>query len=259
MSTPDISTTPARLREQQLELTRHLRDPEHVAAPAGIEDRRLAVYRELLFNNIESLLGGNFPVIRTLLGDARWRALVRDFYRDHRSQTPLFPEIAREFLRYLESLPQLDPPFLGELAQYEWVELALQISEAETDDIAHDLNGNLLEGAPCVSPLAWPLAYQWPVHRLGPDFQPDAPPALPTFLLLRREADGKVRFSELSPLAFRLLTRLEEQPSLSGREQLAALAREAGVAADDAFIAQGLQLLEHMRRNGTLLGTAVSP
>jgi len=259
MSTPDpTQAAPARLRDQQLELTRHLRDPEHVPGPADIEDRRLGIYRELLFNNIESLLGGNFPVIRTLLGEQRWRALVRDFYRDHRSQTPLFPEIAREFLRYLESLPRLDPPFLGDLAHYEWVELALQISEAELDDTAHDPDGDLLEGIPARSPLAWPLAYRWPVHRLGPDFQPEAAPETPTLLLLRREADGQVRFSELSPLAYRLLERLGETTQLSGRAQLQALAAEAGMPADEAFIAQGRQLLEQMRGSGVLLGAATT-
>lgn len=255
MFTPEIPHAPANLREQQLELTRHLRDPANVPGPAGIEDRRLGIYRELLFNNIESLLGGNFPVIRTLLGEHRWRELVRDFYRDHRSQTPLFPEIAREFLRYLESLPQLDPPFLGELAHYEWVELALQISEARIEDVAHDPDGDLLEGIPVLSPLAWPLAYRWPVQRVGPEFQPVAPPETPTLLLLRREADGQVRFSELSPLAYRLLERMGEATSLSGRAQLQALAAEAGAPADDAFIEQGRRLLVQMRTNGVLLGT----
>ena len=244
------STAPARLREQQLELTRHLRDPEHVPPPAGIEDRRLAIYRELLFNNIESLLSGNFPVIRKLLGETGWKALVRDFYRNHRSQT-------REFLRYLESLPQLEPPFLGELAHYEWVELALQISEARLDGIEHDPEGDLLGGSPVVSPLAWPLAYRWPVHHLGPDYQPATPPDEPTLLLLRREADGSVRFSTLSGLAFRLLARYEEAPQLSGLEQLQALAGEAGVAPDENFLAQGASLLAQMRANGTLLGTAL--
>jgi hypothetical protein len=255
MSAPETPTAPATLRNQQLELTRHLRDPEHVPGPADIEDRRLGIYRELLFNNIESLLGGNFPVIRTLLGETRWKSLVRDFYRDHRSQTPLFPELAREFLRYLASLPELDPPFLDELAHYEWVELALQISEARVDDVAHDVGGDLLEGAPLLSPLAWPLAYQWPVHRLGPQFQPDAPPDAPTLLLLRREADGQVRFSELSPLAFRLVQRLGEEPTLDGRAQLTALAHEAGATGVDGFIVDGLRLLLQLRDSGAVLGT----
>ncbi|RPE77030.1 HvfC family RiPP maturation protein [Vulcaniibacterium tengchongense] len=239
---------PERLRAQQLELTRHLRDPANAPAPAGVEERRLAVYRELLFNNIEGLLAGNFPVIRRLLGE-EWPALARAFYRDHRCRTPLFPEIAREFLRYLEGREDLRPPFLAELAHYEWVELALQIAEAAPP---RDGACDPLEGVPRRSPLAWPLAYRWPVHRIGPDYRPDAPPQAPTLLLARRQADGAVRFSELSPLAFRLLERLDQAPASSGREQLLALAREAGIEAGAGYLAQGSALLRQMREAGVI-------
>jgi len=106
------------LHDQQSVLSRHLRDPSSHPPPPGIEERRLAVYRDLFFNNIEGLLAGNFPVIRKTLGDDAWRALVRRFYADHRSQTPLFPEIAREFIRYVESRDDDGlPPWLRELAQ----------------------------------------------------------------------------------------------------------------------------------------------
>lgn len=252
MPAPDA---PATLREQQFALTRHLRDPAAAPTPGGWEERRLQVYRDLLFNNISTLLAGNFPVIRSLYGDD-WPTLVRTFYRDHRSQTPLFPEIGREFLRFVEARPELGPPFLAELAHYEWVELALQISEARIDSVAHVPDGELLDGVPVLSPLAWPLAYTWPVHRLGPEYRPDAPPPAPTLLLLRREPDGSVRFSELSPLAFRLVQRLGESPTLTGRAQLVALAAEAGASDADAFIAQGQPLLAQLRASGVVLGTA---
>ncbi len=252
-----MAEAPDRLRAQQFALTRHLRDPQASPAPEGFEDRRLQIYRELLFNNIEGLLSGNFPVIGKLLGQDAWKALVRDFYRDHRCHTPLFPEIAREFLRYLEVRGEVerpdDPPFLQELAHYEWVELALQIAEVD-GDIGVDSDGDLLDGAPALSPLVWPLAYAWPVHRIGPDFRPDQPPAAPTLLLLRRDDDGTVRFSELSPLAFRLVQRLGESPQLSGREQLQALAVEAGSSEVAAFVEQGAALLEQMRGSGVVLG-----
>lgn len=247
---------PERLRAQQLSLTRHLRDPAHVAAPEGIEYRRLAVYRELLFNNVESLLAGNFPVIRTLLDDDRWHGLVHAFFRDHRCQTPLFTELGREFIRFLDTIEPLDPPFLAELAHYEWVELALQISDAALP--AHDAEGDLLDGRPLLSPLAWPLAYAWPVHRIGPEHRPDTPPPAPTLLLVRRDDDGAVRFSELSPLAFRLLQRMEESPELSGRMQLEALAREAGSDDVAAFVEQGRALLLQMRRTRVIPGIAAA-
>ncbi len=252
------------LRAQQDALAAHIRDPERAPPPPGIEERRLKIYRELFFNNVDSLLAGNFPVIRRICGDAGWRTLIRGFLRDHDCQTPLFTELGREFLRYLDARAEDearreaggdDPPWLRELAHYEWVELALQISEAGNDDIAHDPDGDLLAGRPLVSPLAWPLAYAWPVHRIGPDYRPDTPPEAPTLLMLRREADGTVSFHALTPLSFRLLQRLDEFPQLSGREQLLALAAEAGAADPEAFANDGAAQLALFRSEGTILGT----
>lgn len=246
------------LRAQQDALAAYIRDPARIAPPPGIEERRLRIYRELFFNNVEGLLAGNFPVIRKLSAGERWQALVRDFYREHDCQTPLFTELGREFMRYLETRAaegRGDPAWLCELAHYEWVELALQISDASIGDVPHDADGDLLEGRPAVSPLAWPLAYAWPVHRIGPDFRPDAPSAMPTLLLVRRESDGKVSFHELSPVTFRLLQRLDAQPQLSGREQLVALAVEADSRDVDTFLHEGAAMLAQLRREGTLLGT----
>jgi len=231
-----------------------IREPSG-SAPPGVEQRRLDIYRELFFNNVANLLGGNFPVLRRIHGDAAWRALVHAFYRDHGSRTPLFTELPREFLRYLETRGE-DPamPWLRELAHYEWAELALQISEATRDDVAHDADGDLLAGCPLPSPLAWPLAYAWPVHRIGHDYRPRQPPAEPTLLLLRREDDGRVSFHGLSPLTFRLLQRLDEAPDLPGREQLLALAAEAQAADVDAFVRDGAAMLTQLHREGTILG-----
>lgn len=253
------------LRAQQDAFTAHIRDPEGHPPPPGVDPRRMRVYRELFFNNVSRLLANNFPVIRRIRGEA-WPAMVRAFYRDHGCRTPLFPELPREFLRWLEDAGGHEP-WLPELAHYEWIELALQISEARVEDIAHDpldaagtdVSAALLEGMPLLSPLAWPLAYAWPVHRIGPDFLPVEPAGQPTLLLLHRGADGRVRFHAPSPLAWRLLQRLDEAPALSGRAQLEALAAEAGAAeagaaADAAFIDQGVAMLLRWHGEGIVPG-----
>jgi len=254
----------AELREQQFALARHVRDPARNAPPPGIEGRgiegrRLAIYRDLFYNSIESLLAGNFPVIRKTLGDAQWHALVRAFYAEHRCRTPLFTEIGREFIQYLEqrSFEQRDPgdsaPWLHELAHYEWVELALQIADDELP--RHDPDGDLLEGKPVPSPLAWALAYGWPVSRIGPEYQPELAPDAPTLLLVRRDAEGDVHFSELSPLVYRLLQLLDDDATTSGRTALQALALEADAIDMAAFVADGTAMLQRLRGEGVLLGT----
>jgi uncharacterized protein len=257
---PDAVPDRPDFAEQQNALAAYIRDPEHVAPPPGIEERRLKIYRELFFSNVESLLAGNFPVIRKIYAD-EWPALIRAFYREHGCQTPLFTELPREFMRYLdtrEAQGRGDPLWLRELAHYEWVELALQIGEATAQDIAHDPHGDLLEGRPLLSPLVWPLAYVWPVHRIGPDHRPDTPPETPTLLMLRREADGKVSFHALTPLTFRLLQRLDAEPDLSGREQLLALAAEAGAEDAQSFLDEGAAQLIAYRNDGTILGTRLT-
>ena len=238
------------LRAQQFAFAAHLRDPERNAAPEGIEDRRLRIYRDLVFNSLEGLLASNFPVIRKTVGDDAWRTLVRAFLANHRAQTPLFTEVGREFAEWL--VPR--GGWLPQLAHYEYAELALAISDAATPP--HDPDGDLLDGIPVASPQAWPLAYDWPVHRIGPDFQPDAPPSDPTLLMLHRDAAGDVHFSTLSPLTFRLLDRIDANTGDTGRGLLRALAVEAAASDDAAFLRAGEAALRELRTQGVLLGTA---
>ena len=244
-----------RLRAQQLAFGAHLRDPAAHPPPPGVDDRRMAIYRELFFNGLEGLLRGNLPVLVAVLGEAAWRALVRRFYAGHRCATPLFTEIGREFVDWLASSPRgiNDPDWMHELAHYEWIELALQISEAT--EPPHDPAGDLLAGVPVSSALAWPLAYRWPVHRIAPGVRLDTAPAAPTFLLARRDPAGDVRFSELSALAHRLLQRIDENDDATGATLLQGLADDAQAADPAAFLREGAAMLERFRTAGVLLGT----
>jgi hypothetical protein len=249
---PDLSPTHA----LQGAFAAHLRDPLRAPAPADIEPRRMAVYTELFFNNIESLIAANFPVIRSLYGDDAWRDLVRAFYRDHRCHTPLFTDIAREFIRYLESrgADAGDPPFLTELAHYEWIELALTLDESEIESIAHDPAGDVVEGVPIVSPLARVLAYRFAVQRIRADFRPEEAPAQPTLILLARDRGDQLHFLEIDPLTALLFERLHANSKRSGRAILCELLAELG-RDDPAVFESGLAILRRLRDRDALIGT----
>jgi hypothetical protein len=193
-------------------------------------------------------------VIRKTVGDDAWAALVRGFLARHRSHTPLFTELGREFVAFLESDAGIDParPWLPELAHYEWAELGLQLSDAVVP--AHDPDGDLLDGVPLLSPLAWPLAYRWPVHTIGPGFATAEPPSQPTLVLLRREADGRIHFSLLSPLLYRLLELVDANESRDGRALLRRLSDEAGQDDFNAFLDQARPMLSRLQDEGVLLG-----
>ena len=243
------------LREQLDALATHVRDPAAHPGPPGIEARRLKIYADLVFNNLDGLLAGGFPVIRKTLGDDGWRTLLRGFLARHHSETPLFTELGRELIAFLEAEPDPLHPWLAELAHYEWAELGLQLSNAAIP--AHDPAGDLLAGIPLLSPLAWPLAYHWPVHRIGPEFQPAEPSPEPTLVLLRREPDGHIHFSTLSPLLFRLLELVGANTDRNGRELLRQLAAEAGQTDSDGFLAEALPMLLRLHAEGVLAGTRI--
>lgn len=241
------------LHAQLLSLAHHVRDPQRFAPPPGIEARRLAVYRQLFFGNVEGLLAGGFPVIRACLGDARWQALVRTFYVEHHCRTPLFTELAGEFVAFLDGGggDGLALPWLAELAHYEWVESALLLSDRQ--ELAHAPEGDLLAGVPLLSALAWPLAYAWPVNEIAPGLLPQQAPEQPTLLLARRGTDQQVHFSRLAPLAHALLVSLQER-ECSGLQHLEGLAAAIGVEVA-AILPQGLALLEGLREQGVVIGT----
>jgi uncharacterized protein len=253
-----------RLRRAQFEFAAHIRDPEHAPAPAGIEDRRMAIYRELFFNNVRDLLGRSFPVLKKLLGEEAWSAMVRDWLVRHRAQTPLFLELPQEFLHYLleERTPvDEEPPFLAELAHYEWVELALSIDEREPELPGVDTDGDLLEGRPVLSPLAWSLVYAWPVHRISPEFRPTEAPAEPTRLVVYRDRRDRVGFLEINLVTARLLELLggESLPRPTGRDCLQQIAAELSHPEPDTVVAGGATILAELRARDVLLGTLENP
>ncbi|AVP95705.1 DUF2063 domain-containing protein [Ahniella affigens] len=241
----------------QVQFAQHLRDPEANPAPAGIEDRRLQIYRDLFFNSIEGLLGSQFPVIKRLKGDA-WKPLVRRFYAEHCSHTPLFPEIAREFIRYLEDRHdrgESDWPFLIELAHYEWVELAVMIDETDLDTIVADQDGDVVLSAPVFSPVAWLLNYRFPVQAIREDFLPTEAPEQPTFLCVSRTRGGQVQFTELNALSFKLLELVKDNPGVPGLELIQALLEALGLDGNAELLQSAQDMLRKFRSKEILLGT----
>lgn len=245
------------LADSQRAFAAHLRDPQRQPRPADVPACRMAIYRELFHNNLARLLANHFPVLRTISSDADWHALAGDFGAEHRAASPLYPELPREFLRYLdgERRPRpTDPPFLAELAHYEWVELALAQDPAELDAVDADPDGDCVSGVPVLSPLAWPLTYRFPVQRIGPDYLPDAPPEQATNLLCYRDRRDAVHFMLLNAVAARLLSLLQKHPERSGREQLRAITAELQHPQPEAVLAGGRAILQDLHRRDVILG-----
>ncbi|MCA0899319.1 HvfC family RiPP maturation protein [Microbulbifer agarilyticus] len=245
----------------------HLRAPAKVAAPAGIEDRRMGIYRDLIYNNIESFISGGFPVLRSIIADDVWHAMVRDFVERHCSHSPYFLQISEEFLHYLQNeraqspASEQDAPFLLELAHYEWVELALDVSpEKFPEDVSVGISSaETLDMAPVASPLAWRLSYHYPVHQIGPGFQPLEPGAEPTCLVVYRNREDDVGFMEANPATLHLLQLVEKAQAeasapKSARQLLLQLAQDMQHPEPEQLLGFGVELVQKLHRLDIIAG-----
>lgn len=243
---------------RQYEFAAHIRNPESNPAPKDIDPRRMAIYSELFYNNVEDFIANTYPVVREIMAEQAWHALLRDYFSTHKAHTPLFPQMPGEFLTYLESerTPRTeDPAFLIELAHYEWTEQALAVSDGEADWDSIYPDGDLLRRCPVISPLAWPLVYQFDVHHISVDYQPQRPPTLPTYLVVYRDRHDEIGFLEINAITYRLLELLNDNTKLNGRQALEHIAIEMQHPNPQVVIDGGIQTYLDLKQRDIILGT----
>lgn len=237
-------------KQQQISFAAHLRHPKDNPPLEGIEDRRLSIYRDLFINSLSSLVAGTYPVIHSLYTDDDWEALIRAFYYPEHNRTPHFPEIPREFLSFIQNhlaLPN-NKPFLAELALYEWLELHLDKHQHEEQFEAGDPSTQI----PVINTVSALNAFNHPVHQISPTHQPTEPSDQPTFLLLWRDQEHQVQFTELNPFSALLFERLQGNSSQTGLELLTQLSSEVQAPDGDAFIHHGLNNIKHWHEQGII-------
>ncbi len=236
----------------QQDMARHLRDPRHTMRPAGVPAPRMAVYNEMLFNNVCGFIDTCMPLSRKLLGDTAWRRLCRTFYRDWPLHTPWFREIPREFVRYLQEgcLEQPLPRWLHDLAHYEWAELAVDVMDVMRP--VANAQGNLMAEMVVLNPARMDLHYDWAVHRIGEQHKPRKP--MDTHLVVYRDADDAVQFTEVNAATAHVLALLDAQP-MTGTQVMQHIAHQMQHQHPEQLLTFGASLLQQLQKQDIILGT----
>jgi uncharacterized protein len=245
-------------QQYQLQFAGYIRNPQKNSRPSKVTAKRMRVYTEIVFNNLESSIAACFPVSKKVLGVRCWEKLVRGFFSGHQSHSPLFRQIPEEFLRYLDSLDGIGgiPPYLKSLAHYEWVELALAVADVTQDLDNIDTEGDLLDGKSVLPAALALLSYEYPVQLISSRFKPSQPLAQPVHLLVFRDTNDDVRFIEINQMTARLLGLIQAEAT-SGRDALQKLAAEMHHPDPQALIGFGQSILTDLRAQGAILGIQV--
>ncbi|WP_019673647.1 HvfC family RiPP maturation protein [Psychrobacter lutiphocae] len=196
-----------------------------LANGASIPSRIGNLYQTLVFNNIRGFLDKCFPVCQSLISDDKWLYICKQFFLNYPCHSPYFTEINKHFVEYLSEPKVLQllelPPYFAELAHYEWVELMVDTyildplpSIAPTVDIEQPLNESAsdvsdMSLSDCglsylsINPSVQNLHYQWPVHLISAEFQPNSPED--SFYLVYRDYQNKVQFMTVNALTYALI------------------------------------------------------
>lgn len=199
----------------QLAFMQHIKDPQANPFDGDIEERRLAIYRELFFNNILGFLSSGFPVLESLYSEQQWQSLARKFFSEHSCRSPYFIDISKEFVEYLSSeyeLNESDPVFMRELAHYEWLELDVSVRHTSQTVTPWDGHSQITEVR--MSDLATLVSYHYPVHQISPDFQPSQVSEL-VYLVIYRDSTDEVNFTLVNAVSAHLLNTILQQKVVS--------------------------------------------
>lgn len=241
----------------QRALARHLRNPAEYPAPA-LPEERLAVYRHAVRHNIAEFLASNYPRLKDVMETSVWDALVDDYLAHHPARTAAFSRLPGEFLEFLKARGghSTYPPYIEELAHFEWLENHLCCDERALPEPASlDLQGDLLRDEIIVNPVHALVTYRFPVHVIGDAFRPDDAPPRPTHLVAFRDWNFAFAVLDLNPVSRELLEAVMAVGAPPAGEILLEMAKRLGQLSADAVVQGGHEILTRMRTRQLILGT----
>jgi uncharacterized protein len=166
--------------------------------PPGVSFKQMKLYKTLVINNLNEVLSPCFPVLTSILPQSLWVELVEAFLETHHGTTPLFHQVAREFVLFLKEMILPDYPFCYALAHYEWTELDLETQQEQDTPIKTTKPFQLLDTPLQLNSTARLLHYSFDVEHIS------------TFLLVYRDIQDKVQFIKLNHLSATVIRIMQE-------------------------------------------------
>ena len=241
----------------QASLARYCQTGIPTPIPGTHSPERVAVYRRLVFNNIQDQLRLAYPILHSFLPEEKWDALVKEFFAQHDCSAPQLWQMPLELVRFVEQSSyskRLNLPFLQDLLEFEWNEIELFM----TSDIVPPplrATGSVLDDPLVLNPILNLKKYDYPVFRVQPADL--ANQAGDYFLLSFRHPETcSVQFLELAPLTVRVVEILHTAPT-SGRLALSQAGEELGVTDFSLLYDQGEKFLQTLLHERAALGFAL--
>lgn len=218
---------PYSLRQFHLTFGEYLRLQRQMTKDS-VPQRVGQIYQELIFNNICGFLNQCFPICRAILGEIDFKTLSLYFFQRFPTHSPYFSEIPMQFVEFLaqfgddafdkskwldeldvshQTIIQIIPNYLPELAHYEWLELYVETLPNQENplilqsDVSYCLNSSVQNAY-----------YTYPVQHITANTTKQIEPQDTCLVVLRY--DEKVKFVEVNALTHLFLDFLQNNQTI---------------------------------------------
>lgn len=233
------------LRESQEQFYRAIFDENQTII--GIDNSRLAIYRQTIFHSLQNALNTSYPVIGRLVGTEFFRFLTQQYIQQYPSVSGDLNRYGDAFFQLLQALPEVaELPYLADITQLEWF---VQLSENARDSSTFPIE-KLMTVAPehypslqfFLNPSVFLLSSQYPIADIWLANQADNDGSVElqtgVFYTLIQRHHYQVNVTTLNAEQWAFLTAIEQGMSFGAIcESLADL--EVGVLLQH-FIAQSV-------------------
>lgn len=203
------------------------------------DDKGLRVHHDTWFFGLIDALRSAYPITEALVGADAFKALCRDYIRRHPLNTPCLNAYGDRMVAFLRDR---DPPWLADLAAFEW---AMDTAHQAEDAVPCGFDDLLAPDGSCaLHPSAQVLWLEFDVMRLSLEAN-DPPAPLAQSILVGRTPGNSVVWLPLSILEAEFIARIGLYGSLF------AVLEHMAPDAEDMRCLQGL--LARLVQNGLLI------
>lgn len=243
----------ARQTPVELDVIEHSLGNVNEANVADVE--RFVLYRQLVQGRFWGALEVSIPRTIARIGKDILQRDLREWIYQRATKSVYMRDIAPEFLAFVGTRWHDElhlPEYLQELALHEL--LTIDVAAGFDDDAKSPIESVDLETCLRFQQAAKLAHYRYAVHRLPDDEEDRSEPALGDWWILGyRDADDRVRFLELTPLAASVVDKLMQGQCL--HDAAANGCASVGVALDDAALATIAVLLDDLEERGVFIAT----
>ncbi len=173
------------------------------------DKEKIAVYRDLVVNNIKNVLIQAYPITYATLKDGYFDKIVNEFISLHFFETPFLWKMPEEFIDFVAQSKygeKYNIPFLDDLLLFEWTEIEIHTLKTTDCDNSQSKHGLYINRA------AKLLRLNYPVHLFAPFATVNKYGHY--FLLVYRTADFDVKFADLQILHAYVFEKLKDNFSV---------------------------------------------